>query len=210
MRLLLLIATSMALSSCASDGYRYHDAGYYTARARPAVLVVDYGNACGFGFSGFGFSRYGYGRSAYGYPCGSGFGYSLGYGSWHGANYWAHPYWSQPWYAPRAAEHPSAGMRARSWAQTSAAEAAFPRFDDLAPARRRDTGSGGGFGYSQSFGAPADSGMGASTRSASGRNAGIGSGQRGGPRQESQPRHAVPRAAGNAARATRADAQQEE
>lgn len=142
MRILLALAALFALSGCASDGYRYHDDGYYTdgdARRSHVTISVGYGTGC---------------RPWYGpwsYPGVHAYGCGYGYGGWYGTGYypgyggyWHDPYWSQRWYLPPPTpEAPRAGQRARHLAdEPSLAPGYFPRYDELAPRRGRDTGGG--------------------------------------------------------------------
>ena len=148
----LWILCTLTLAGCAGDGYRYHDDGYYTS-APPARSVVIGGSfsACAGWGGGFGYPAYGYGGSPCGYGYGHGFGYGQGYGygyaPWFGSGigYWRDPYWSQRWYLPRTIEPPRAGARARQLAADPSVDPDnFPRYEQLAPARRRDVGSGAG------------------------------------------------------------------
>lgn len=135
-----LMVAALALAGCASDAYRYHDGGYWTAREAQRVSVsysigYSYGGACSLGYSGYGYPRFGYGWSSCGY------GYSPWYGG-AGFGYWSDPYWSQRWYLlPRTIEAPRAGARARALASDSD-PVTFPRYEDLAPTRQRDLGGG--------------------------------------------------------------------
>lgn len=145
----LWIAGALALIGCAGDGYRYHDDGYYTASqdARPVVISGSFSTCTAWG-GPFGHPFYGYGGSPCGYGHGFGYGHGYGYGPWFGSGIgaWRDPYWSQRWYLPpRMIEPPRAGARARQLAADPSADPnTFPRYDELAPARRRDTGGGGG------------------------------------------------------------------
>ncbi len=145
----LWIAGAMSLVGCAGSGYRYDDDGYWWAPPRAPTLIVaaGWGGCSGWG-GAFGHPLYGYG---YGYgsywrygwsPCG----YGYGPGSWYGAGvgYWRDPYWSQPWYLPpRTIGPPPAGARARHLANHPNENlTAYPRYEDLAPSRRRDPGAG--------------------------------------------------------------------
>ncbi|MBK8068652.1 MAG: hypothetical protein IPK27_13790 [Rhodanobacteraceae bacterium] len=142
MRILLALAALMTLGGCASDGYRYHDDGYYTAgdaRRSQVMISVGYGAGC---------------RPWYGpwsYPGAHAYGCGYGYGGWYGpgyypgyGGYWHDPFWSQRWYLPPPTpEAPRAGQRARHLAdEPSLGPGYFPRYEELAPGRNRDTGGG--------------------------------------------------------------------
>lgn len=173
------IAAALVLAGCVNGGYRYADDGYWWQPPRESHLVVSVGwGGCAGGWQGpFGRPNYGYGYG-YGNPYRHGWstcGYGYGPG-WYGAGlgYWRDPYWSQPWYLPpRSVEPLTAGARARQLANRPADETReMQRYEDLAPARRRDLGAGpaasnrswGGGSYApQQVPAP-DAGIGAGRR----------------------------------------------
>jgi hypothetical protein len=151
----LWIAGAMSLVGCAGSAYRYDDDGYWWAPPRAPTLIISAGWGGCSGWSGaFGYPYYGYGYGygahwGYGWsPCGYGHGYGYGYGPgrWYGAGigYWRDPYWSQPWYLPpRTIGPPPAGARARHLASDPDEDlTVYPRYEDLAPSRRRDLGGG--------------------------------------------------------------------
>jgi hypothetical protein len=146
----LCFVAFMALTGCATDGYRYHEDGYWTARApaRSWSYQLDL-NACSFWDEPY--SYYG-GYGGYGRGCGvSGFYFgSLWYA---GSRYWRDPYWSQRWYLPRTLENPRAASRARALAAALAPRAQGAEvlgYEDLLTNRRRDIG-GGDRSYTQSY-----------------------------------------------------------
>ena len=149
---LFLIVAALALTGCASNSYRYYDDGYYAAEREPSRAVVFSGSfsTCYSWGQPYGYPYYGYGyRPAYGCGYGFGYGYGYGYGGWYGGGYWGYPYWSGGWHPPQTPNGPTAGQRARQMAGGSIGESPeFPRYDDLAPERGRDSGGGGRAGAS--------------------------------------------------------------
>ena len=146
MRRIFLLLALLTLSACASNGYRYHDDGYWTARSPARSSVVFYGSIS----SCWGWQRpiypwYGSWASPcspYSYFPGAGRYGGYGYGYGHGYS----PYWHDHWYLPRTPDQQTAGARARALAAERASaldSGGYPRYDDLAPARQRDTGGGG-------------------------------------------------------------------
>ncbi len=145
MRRIWLLLALLTLSACASNGYRYHDDGYWTARSPARSSVVFYGSIS----SCWGWQRpviypwYGSWASPcnpYSHPFGG------GWYSGHGYGYGYNPYWNDRWYLPRTLDQQPAGSRARALAAERAASldsGGYPRYDDLAPTRQRDTGGGG-------------------------------------------------------------------
>mgnify|MGYP001179597817 FL=1 len=142
MRILIALLAAMVLGGCASDGYRYHDDGYYTAGEAPrrhVTVSIGYGIGCRPGVAPWSYpGAYGCGFG-YGSWYGPGYGYYPGYGG-----YWHDPYWSQRWYLPpRTPEAPRAGQSARHLAEEpTLGPGNFPRYEDLAPQRGRNTGGG--------------------------------------------------------------------
>lgn len=140
MRILTAVFVLGALAGCAGDRYTRHESGWWTESAPRGGASV----SIGYGWGSAWHCRpwygpWGYAPHAWG-ACGYGFGYS-GYGYVHpGAWWWPYP---QGWYLPpRTIEGPRAGARARHLAGEPA-EFAFPRYEDLAPQRRRELGGGG-------------------------------------------------------------------
>jgi hypothetical protein len=179
----LWIATAMTLVGCVNTGYRYAEDGYWTSPRSQSTVVVSMGwaNCSGWGAAfGAPFHVYGYGYPhGYGYGHGYPYGYGwapcgFGYGGWYGAGlgYWRDPYWSYPWYLPSGNSRLlPAGERARQMARYPAEGlGASSRYEDLTPARRRDTGGGdrswrtGGGSYAPILVPSPQSGIGAGTR----------------------------------------------
>lgn len=145
MRHWVLFLAVLGLAGCASDGYRYHDDGYWSATAPPRSGLVIHGSVSScWGWHGpAAFTYFGPWSS----PCSPLFyGYNYGNG-WYGggSGYDYGSYWNHPWYWPRRANDVSAGTRAREMAaqlDRPAQPGDYPRYDELAPMRRRDTGGG--------------------------------------------------------------------
>lgn len=130
----LLGLALLALAGCATDGYRYHRDGYWSAGEAPRGHVVyAAGYACSPWYDPFGYS----GAQSW-HPC---FGSGYAHGPYAGGGYYAlyDPYW--PYFrqiaAPRDAREQSRWMNQRGEAFSTTQ---FPRYEDLAPLRRRDTG----------------------------------------------------------------------
>ena len=147
MRIFLVATAALFLGACASDGYRYHDEGYWSATHRPSNFVVVY-DSC------FGSRAYGFGPSWYPWhPC-SGYAYGPYFG--HGGFYalydpfWPYSHrWPGHWYENNGrfgSTNGRAGDQARGMGANMAdtSERTFTRYEDLGPLRRRDLGSGGG------------------------------------------------------------------
>ncbi len=186
MRVFLLAAAALLLSACVSDGYRYHDEGYWSARARPSASIVVY-DSC------FGSLSYGYGPSWHAWhPCaGYAYGPYFGYGGFYALYdpFWPYSHrWPRHWHG-----HGSHGQQAssgeRAYYETrrmgtsigNTSERTFTRYEDLGPLRRRDLGPGGGGASNRSYGegyAPSySSGLSGNARgyAGSGRSQGLGS-----------------------------------
>jgi hypothetical protein len=143
MRHWLLILSITVLGGCASDGYRYHQDGYWTARtpARPSIAVYGSFSSC---WGGYGAAWYPY-YGGWASPC-----TPLSYFQgpwWYGANYGYgyDPYWASRWYLPRPMNSVRAGSRARALVNETPPQLQpgnLPSYYDLAPARRRDIGGG--------------------------------------------------------------------
>jgi hypothetical protein len=78
-------------------------------------------------------------------PCNP-YSYPFGGGWYSGHGYGYNPYWNDRWYLPRTLDQQPAGARARALAAEQASSldsGGYPRYEDLAPTRQRDTGGAG-------------------------------------------------------------------
>lgn len=139
-RLIGLAMAAAMLAACASGGYVYHEDGYWSGRppAR-AVVVYDLGSACAPWYDPFG-----YGGVHPWYPCAGAFGLGpyYGYGGYGYYGYYLpHGYYHGP--GPQLGERRDARDQGRWMMQRERPDLAqFPRYEDLAPQRRRDIGGG--------------------------------------------------------------------
>ncbi|MFO1496375.1 MAG: hypothetical protein U1F26_17140 [Lysobacterales bacterium] len=172
-RLIGLALALAALAGCASDGYVYHEDGYWTGPTPArAVVVYDASSACAPWYDPFG-----YGGVHAWYPC-SGFGPGpyLGYG-YYG---YYDPYWAYRAPRPSLGERRDAREQGRWMMQRERPDLAqFPRYEELAPQRRRDIGGGDRAWPSAGFGSFPDSrasraGIGSGSRGSSGLSAASG------------------------------------
>lgn len=141
MRLILVILSTAILSGCAGERYTRHEDGWWTESRPHNELRVGAGHVWGYtGWCRPWTGPWGWYPSPYSpwNSCGA-----IGYG--YGG------YWGSPWYGPypygwylppRSIEGPRAGSRARGIAASPALAPVFPRYEELAPQRRRDTGGG--------------------------------------------------------------------
>lgn len=139
-RLFGLAVAAVTLAACAGGGYVYHEDGYWSGRP-PArtVVVYDQGSACAPWYDPFG-----YGGVHPWYPCGGAFGLGpyFGYGHYGYYGYY-NPYWYYHSPRPQLGERRDARAQGRWMMQRERPDLAqFPRYEDLAPQRRRDTGGG--------------------------------------------------------------------
>lgn len=151
MKLFWLGLAAILIGACASDGYRYHQDGYWDGARRSRTSIVVYG-----GYGG-GCSRWisplGYGPAWYPWhPCfGGGYAYHPYYGNGFYALY--DPFWPYGYGRPYRYGAPTQGAsleRAEDEARRlsgnlgDGSQRGFPRYEDLGPLRRRDLGVGGG------------------------------------------------------------------
>ncbi len=155
LRRLLLVGASLALVACASSPWQRTDSGYWIARDSAPPHAVWSTTCFGAGFAGpwwpghwraGGFGHYGScWESAYrGSPH-----WFLAYGPYH---YHGRP--GQPHYANRPGSRSPAYLHARELGRSTLDSfgAGTPRYENLAPARGRDLGTGrsGGMAVSRS------------------------------------------------------------
>lgn len=174
-----LALAAVVLAGCAGGSYVYHDDGYWSGRppAR-AVVVYEQGSACAPWYDPFG-----YGGVHPWYPCGGAFGLGpyFGYGHYGYYGYY-NPYWYYHGTRPQLGERRDARDQGRWMMQRERPDLAqFPRYEDLAPQRRRDIGGGdrawsqSGFGgFQESRSSRSGIGSAGSSRGASASSGGFG------------------------------------